>query len=43
MIFVPSRDGVSHSADEFTSPQQCEHGVNVLLHSLIRLDASLSG
>jgi beta-ureidopropionase / N-carbamoyl-L-amino-acid hydrolase len=43
MIFVPSRDGVSHSADEFTSPQQCEQGVNVLLHSLIRLDASLSG
>lgn len=42
MIFVPSRDGVSHSADEFTSPQQCEQGVNVLLHSLIRLDASLS-
>lgn len=43
MIFVPSRNGVSHSADEFTSPQQCEQGVNVLLHSLIRLDASLSG
>jgi N-carbamoyl-L-amino-acid hydrolase len=43
MIFVPSRDGVSHSADEFTSPLQCEQGVNVLLHSLIRLDASLAG
>lgn len=43
MIFVPSRDGVSHSADEFTSPQQCEQGVNVLLHSLVRLDGSLGG
>jgi N-carbamoyl-L-amino-acid hydrolase len=42
MIFVPSRDGVSHSADEFTSPEQCEQGVNVLLQSLIRLDASLA-
>lgn len=43
MIFVPSRDGVSHSADEYTTPEQCEQGVNVLLQSLIRLDASLSG
>ncbi|MFQ6539701.1 MULTISPECIES: Zn-dependent hydrolase [Aphanothece] len=42
MIFVPSRDGVSHSADEFTSPEQCVQGVNVLLQSLIRLDASLA-
>ncbi len=42
MIFVPSRDGVSHSADEFTSPEQCEQGTNVLLQTLLRLDASLS-
>jgi N-carbamoyl-L-amino-acid hydrolase len=42
MIFVPSRDGISHSADEFTSPEQCEQGTNVLLHTLIKLDASLS-
>jgi N-carbamoyl-L-amino-acid hydrolase len=42
MIFVPSRDGVSHSADEFTSPEQCEQGTNVLLQSLLRLDANLS-
>jgi N-carbamoyl-L-amino-acid hydrolase len=42
MIFVPSREGVSHSADEYTSPEQCEQGTNVLLQTLLRLDASLS-
>ncbi|QVL54133.1 MAG: Zn-dependent hydrolase [Cyanobium sp. M30B3] len=38
MIFVPSRGGVSHSADEYTSPAECAQGVSVLLHSLLRLD-----
>jgi beta-ureidopropionase / N-carbamoyl-L-amino-acid hydrolase len=39
MIFVPSRSGISHSEREFTSLAQCVQGSNVLLHSLIRLDA----
>jgi beta-ureidopropionase / N-carbamoyl-L-amino-acid hydrolase len=39
MIFVPSRSGISHSEQEFTSLAQCVQGANVLLHSLIRLDA----
>ncbi len=39
MIFVPSRSGISHSEQEFTSLEQCVQGANVLLHSLIRLDA----
>ena len=38
MIFVPSKEGVSHSGDEYTSPQQCTHGANVLLRSLLKLD-----
>jgi N-carbamoyl-L-amino-acid hydrolase len=38
MIFVPSRGGVSHSADEYTSPAECAQGVSVLLHSLIQID-----
>jgi N-carbamoyl-L-amino-acid hydrolase len=42
MIFVPSRGGLSHSADEFTSPQQCAEGVQVLLESLVRLDRQLA-
>lgn len=38
MIFVPSRDGISHSQDEYTSPEECEQGANVLLQTLIKLD-----
>jgi N-carbamoyl-L-amino-acid hydrolase len=38
MIFVPSQAGVSHSDAEYTSPEQCVQGANVLLHTLIQLD-----
>jgi N-carbamoyl-L-amino-acid hydrolase len=38
MIFVPSQAGVSHSESEYTSPQQCTQGVNVLLQTLVELD-----
>lgn len=38
MIFVPSQAGVSHSESEYTSPQQCTQGVNVLLQTLMELD-----
>ena len=38
MIFVPSKEGISHSGDEYTSPEQCTQGANVLLRSLLKLD-----
>ena len=34
MIFVPSRDGISHSPLEYTSPAEIEHGVRVLAQTL---------
>lgn len=34
MLFVPSRDGVSHSPREFTEPEHCELGVRVLARAL---------
>ena len=37
MIFVPSKMGVSHDANEYTSPEQCVQGANVLLQTLIQL------
>lgn len=40
MIFVPSQAGVSHSEAEYTSPEQCTQGANVLLHTLLELDKS---
>ena len=39
MIFVPSRDGISHSPREFSRPEDITKGADVLLHSLLKLDA----
>lgn len=38
MIFVPSKDGISHAPDEYTTPQAMANGANVLLHSILALD-----
>ena len=37
MIFVPSVGGVSHNSAEYTKPQDCINGANVLLHTLLTL------
>jgi N-carbamoyl-L-amino-acid hydrolase len=37
MIFVPSKDGASHSPREFTAWQDCINGAHVLLHTALRL------
>jgi N-carbamoyl-L-amino-acid hydrolase len=39
MIFVPSQQGISHSGAEYTSPQQCAQGADVLLQTLLQLDS----
>lgn len=41
MVFVPSRDGVSHSPDEYTPPERCADGARVLLRALLALDETL--
>ncbi len=41
MIFVPSVNGISHSPHEYTSPEDCTNGANVLLQTLLSLDAEL--
>ena len=37
MIFVPSRDGISHNVREYTTPEDVAAGANVLLHTLMHL------
>ena len=38
MVFVPGEyDGISHNPREFSTPKQCEDGVNVLLHTMLAL------
>lgn len=38
MIFVPSRDGISHNPAEYTAPEDLVAGANVLLKTLITID-----
>ena len=40
MIFVPSAGGLSHSGQEFTSPEDCANGTNVLLQTILEIDNS---
>jgi N-carbamoyl-L-amino-acid hydrolase len=42
MLFVPSRGGVSHSPDEYTSPEDIVRGARVLLETLRDLDTRLT-
>jgi acetylornithine deacetylase/succinyl-diaminopimelate desuccinylase-like protein len=37
MIFVPSKGGISHSPQEYSSPEDLARGANVLLQSALRL------
>ena len=37
MIFIPSRDGISHSPAEYSSLEELETGANVLLHVALKL------
>ena len=41
MIFVPSKDGISHSPKEFTSAEDMANGANVLLRTILALDKKL--
>ena len=41
MIFVPSVDGISHSPREYTSPEACADGANVLLNTLLAIDEAI--
>lgn len=38
MIFVPSRGGISHSPNEFTSSQDMARGANVLVEAILSID-----
>jgi N-carbamoyl-L-amino-acid hydrolase len=41
MIFIPSKDGVSHAPNEYSSPEDIANGANVLLQVILNLDKSL--
>lgn len=38
MIFVPSKNGISHAPDEYTAPQDMANGASVLLRTILKID-----
>ena len=40
MMFIPSKQGISHSPREFSSAEDCVDGANVLLHTVLELAAA---
>jgi len=38
MIFVQSKDGLSHCEPEYSSPEQCTEGATVLLNAVLKVD-----
>lgn len=41
MIFIPSKDGISHAPKEYSAPEDIANGTNVLLQTILLLDQSL--
>ena len=39
MLFVQSKDGISHSEDEFSTVEHCTEGATVLLNTVLKADA----
>ena len=35
MIFIPSKEGLSHNPAEYSSPEEITAGANVLLHMIM--------
>ncbi|RDW63296.1 hypothetical protein BP6252_10841 [Coleophoma cylindrospora] len=38
MVFIPSKNGLSHHPDEYSSPEDCALGAQVMLDSVLRYD-----
>lgn len=38
MIFIPSKDGVSHNPEEYSTPEQVADGFQVLLNAVLKYD-----
>lgn len=38
MIFIPSKDGLSHTPEEYSTPEEVENGFKVLLNTVLKYD-----
>ena len=37
LFFIPSETGISHNEAEYSTPEQCRHGADVLLNAVLKL------
>ena len=42
MIFIPSKDGISHSPNEYSSPEDIANDAEVLYRTVLLLDQRLN-
>jgi beta-ureidopropionase / N-carbamoyl-L-amino-acid hydrolase len=42
LIFIPSKEGISHNPKEYSSPSQISKGANVMLQTVLRLDQKMN-
>jgi N-carbamoyl-L-amino-acid hydrolase len=38
LVFIPSKDGISHNPKEYSSPSEMAKGANVMLQTVLLLD-----
>jgi N-carbamoyl-L-amino-acid hydrolase len=38
LVFIPSKDGISHNPKEYSTPKEMANGANVMLHTVLLLD-----
>jgi N-carbamoyl-L-amino-acid hydrolase len=38
LLFIPSKDGISHNPKEYSSPSEMAKGANVILHTVMAID-----
>jgi allantoate deiminase len=43
LVFVPSKDGLSHHPDEWTDYEDLEKGIELMLHTVLELSSDLAG
>ncbi len=41
LLFIPSKDGISHNPIEYSSPSEMAKGANVILHTVMLLDGNI--
>ncbi len=41
MLFVPSRAGISHAPEEYTTPEDCINGAQILMDAVVELDTAM--